>query len=166
MKKITALIVGLLICTVVFCSEAYFTSKDVVRDQVIKQINLSNHTIDIAIYSFTSKDIAQALEQASDRGVRVRIVRDKLESMGKSDENGSLARHGIEIHIIHGKSGGIMHNKFAIFDKREIFTGSYNWTDNAENKNYENAFFDTEIKMIQVYDDEFERLWKVEPLNK
>ena len=35
--------------------------------------------------------------------------------------------------------GGIMHHKFCVIDNQKVITGSYNWSDNAENKNDENA---------------------------
>ena len=52
-----------------------------------------------------------------------------------------------------------MHNKFAIFDKRLLFTGSYNWTANAEHNNYENAVFISGPQTISQYQKEFDRIW-------
>ena len=52
-----------------------------------------------------------------------------------------------------------MHDKFAVFDGKEAFTGSYNWTNNDEHNNCENALFTDEPKVVQAYQKEFEVLW-------
>lgn len=52
-----------------------------------------------------------------------------------------------------------MYNKFAIFDKKLLITGSYNWTDNAEHFNYENAIFISDPGTITQYQKEFDRIW-------
>jgi len=46
-------------------------------------------------------------------------------------------------------SSGYMHNKIAIIDGRILFTGSYNWSKSAEERNQENLleFIDEEEKI-------------------
>lgn len=56
-----------------------------------------------------------------------------------------------------------MHNKFAIFDKKLLFTGSYNWTANAERFNYENAVFISDPAIINQYQKEFDKIWNSTP---
>src|ERR1019366_3082434 len=117
-----------LITGISFASEVYFSPEGGVRDQIIKRINISKSMIDVAVYSFTSADIAEALANAAKRGVKVRVVRDASQSSGNNDENDFLQQHGIDVHITSGRGRGIMHDKFAVFDGKEAFTGSYNWT--------------------------------------
>src|SRR4051812_19789895 len=93
-------------------SEAYFSPDGGVRDQLIKRINLSRTYIDVAVYSFTSGEIAQALADARGRGVRVRVIRDRSQSGDKKDESTFLRSHGIEVQVRSGKGRGIMHDKF------------------------------------------------------
>jgi len=47
----------------------YFSPEGGIRDKIIAKINLARKSIKIAIYSFTSGDIAWALENAKKRGV-------------------------------------------------------------------------------------------------
>ena len=54
-------------------------------------------------------------------------------------------------------------NNFAIFDGKEVFTGSYNWTNNAEHFNWENAVFLDDPKLIAGFQKEYEVLWKATP---
>lgn len=148
----------------VTASEVYFSPEGGVRDQIIKRINTSKQFIDVAVYSFTSGDIAEALANASRRGVKVRVVRDKIQSTNRNDENDFLQKNGIQVEIRTGKGRGIMHDKFAVFDGKEACTGSYNWSENAEHYNYENWLCTDEEKVIKAYQKEFEVLRDV-PLN-
>jgi phosphatidylserine/phosphatidylglycerophosphate/cardiolipin synthase-like enzyme len=141
-------------------AEVYFSPDGGVRDQIIKRINTSKTFIDVAVYSFTSGDIAEALTNASKRGVKVRVIRDSTQSANQNDENAYLEQNNIQVEIRAGRGRGIMHDKFAVFDGKEAFTGSYNWTNNAEQNNWENALFTDELKVIQAYEKEFEVLWK------
>lgn len=150
-----------LLVSPVSASDLYFSPDGGVQDQIIRRINTSKATIDIAVYSFTAANIAEALGNASRRGVKIRIVRDASQSVNKNDENPYLKAQGVEVHVITGKGRGIMHNKFAVFDSKEACTGSYNWTNNAENNNYENCLCTDEVGVIQGFQKEFIDLWQV-----
>jgi phosphatidylserine/phosphatidylglycerophosphate/cardiolipin synthase-like enzyme len=52
----------------------------------------------------------------------------------------------------------IEHNKFAVFDDREIVSGSYNWTDTASNKNSKNCLFFKQPK-TRAFSERFKYLW-------
>ena len=55
-----------------------------------------------------------------------------------------------------------MHHKFMIVDDEELITGSYNWSDTAEEKNYENIihYFGRNVKeVIADFRKEFDKLW-------
>ncbi len=140
-------------------SQVYFSPHGGTRDGIIKRINRSKGSIVIAVYSLTSGDIAEALGRAAKRGVKIRIVRDYIQSKNKNDENSFLKAQGIEIQIRKGVGRGIMHNKFVVFDNVEACTGSYNWTGNAESYNYENYLCTDEAEVIKSFVGEFEKIW-------
>lgn len=143
-----------------FASEVYFSPDGGIRDQLIRRINASKSTIDIAVYSFTSGEIAEALADAHKRGVSVRVIRDLRQTTNKHDEDAFLKREGIAIKILSGRPPhGVMHNKFAIFDGNVVETGSFNWTVNGEKYSHENALFFDDPKLIQAFQQEFDRLW-------
>ena len=131
-----------------------------IRDHIIKAIDNSKNSIDLAIFDFTSQDIKTALEHAKGRGVKIKIIADSRQAKGVHSVVQALADKGFKVKIIHGKSRGIMHNKFAIFDKKLFFTGSYNWTDNAEYYNYENAIFISDPVTIKQYQAKFDKIWR------
>ena len=144
-----------------FGAEAYFSPNGGIQNQLIRRINASKTTIDIAVYSFTSGEIAQALADAHKRGVTVRVIRDLSQTANKHDEDTLLERDGIAVKVLTGRPPhGVMHDKFAIFDGNVIETGSFNWTVNGEKYSHENALFFDDPKLIEAFEKEFERLWK------
>ena len=57
-----------------------------------------------------------------------------------------------------------MHQKFAIIDRRVVFTGSYNWTHSAESRNDENLLmFRDAGPLADEYRRAFLRLWERKP---
>ncbi len=141
-------------------SEAYFSPDGGIRDQLIRRIEHSRRTIDIAVYSFTSIQLAQALIDARRRGVRIRIIRDRGQSRNRHDEDRFLEQNNIAIKVMPGlPPHGVMHHKFAIFDQDVLETGSFNWTLNGEKYSHENALFFDDPKMIQAFEREFQKLW-------
>ena len=141
-------------------TEVYFSPDGGIRDKIISRINLSKNSIKIAIYDLTSGDIAGALLDAVKHGVDVKIVADLGQSNGKHSEIGYLRSQGMNVELISGLGRGIMHDKFAIFDGKEVFTGSYNWTNNAEYYNRENAIFISDPEVVGKYQMQFDRLYK------
>jgi len=89
------------------------------------------------------------------------VVMDYKQSEGRSSEKDFLISKGFNVKIAQQTGRGIMHNKFAIFDDKEVVTGSYNWTENAEKYNYENALFISDPEVVNKYIKEFERLENV-----
>jgi phosphatidylserine/phosphatidylglycerophosphate/cardiolipin synthase-like enzyme len=146
-------------------SEVLFSPHGGTRDQIIERINRCRSSLDVAMFVFTSTDVAQALVQAHERGVKVRVVRDRSQSNKADDQTVNLQHFGVLVHLITGPGGeGLMHNTFAIFDGKVVYVGSYNWTENAENYNWENAAFIDEKKVVESYLKEFRVLWKVRDL--
>ena len=136
-----------------------FSPNGGIQDKIISKINLSKKSIKIAIYGFTSGDIAWALESAKKRGVDVKIVADRSQAAGKNSEISFLVSKLFPVKIRAGKGRGIMHNKFAVFDEAEVITGSYNWTQGAEKYNYENAVFIKDPEIVKQFSIEFDRLY-------
>lgn len=52
-----------------------------------------------------------------------------------------------------------MHHKFAIKDKFEVLTGSFNWTRSASKYNNENIIISNDPELIDKFDTDFKNLW-------
>src|SRR5207244_12767424 len=114
-----------------------------------------------ALYRVTSDRPARSLSEAQKRGVRVRLLLDR----GKYEESETtrrlLARGRFAVRLAHGRdgAGSKMHHKFALLDDSVLLTGSYNWTTESEEQNYENLLVLREPELIATYRPEFEALW-------
>ncbi len=137
----------------------YFSPSGGIRDQLLRAINESQATIDLAIFDFTSGELAGALLAAKERGIAIRIVTDSRQAQGKRSEIPWLIGKGINVRLTKGHGRGLMHHKFAIFDGKLLVTGSYNWTDSAECCNRENALLLDDPSVIVRYQTHFEPLF-------
>ena len=97
--------------------------------------------------------------RARDRGVAVRVVADARQARGKHSAIPRLRAAGLDVHLLRGRGRGIMHHKFAVFDGRLLFTGSYNWTESAEVANFENALLVDDPALVTRYAGLFQRLF-------
>lgn len=160
LKKLVSAILVLLFFSFPSLAEIkiFFSPKGGIREEIIKQIDQADNYVDIAMYSFTSESLAEALVRAKSREVRVRILLDKLQAAGRYSQFQYLLDNGIK--VITDVHGGIMHNKIAIIDRRVLFTGSFNWTKSAEEKNEENLLlFIDEEEIIRIYQMRLNYLW-------
>ena len=142
----------------IYASEAYISPEGGIGERIIKAINDSKVSIDLAVYNLTSQDIKVSLENAKKRGVKIRIITEGALVKDPHSIVRDLVREGFNVNIICNKDKGIMHDKFAIFDGKLLLTGSYNWTYSAQHFNYENAVFITDPDIIKQYQREFERI--------
>ena len=117
---------------------AYFAPGPDCENNIIDAIENAS-TIDIAMYSFTNQRIANTLIKAKQRGANIRIITDRTQAKNKYSLIQKMNDAGIPIRFHRGYK--IEHNKFAIFDKKYVVTGSFNWTNNASTKNSENCVF-------------------------
>ncbi|MEK7745368.1 MAG: phospholipase D-like domain-containing protein [Elusimicrobiota bacterium] len=129
---------------------------------LIKAIHKSKSTIDVAMFSFYHQGIADALLERKQKGVKIRLILDKGQTRN-SPVVAFLKEEGFDMRITAGRPGGqgmgVMHNKFGIFDGEMVETGSYNWSNNAENNNFEDTNFITDPPVISAFQGDFETIW-------
>jgi phosphatidylserine/phosphatidylglycerophosphate/cardiolipin synthase-like enzyme len=141
-------------------SEVYFSPNGGARQRLVRAIEESRKTIDVAVYTFTAYELADALYAAQARGVHIRVlVNREMAETGGSGVRG-LRLNGITVRTLGVPEQSLMHNKFAVFDERLVVTGSYNWTHSAEYANYENLVVLEEPRLAARYQQEFHRLWR------
>ena len=140
-------------------TEVLFSPRGSIREVIIKTIINSKGSIDIAAFTFTAGEIAEALHKAKERGVEIRVVIDQKQDGKRYPVIEFLKEEGFNLQFLKGNIGGSMNNTFAIFDGKLIVTGSYNWTEYAEKFNYENVLFIDEIDVVGKYEEEFASLY-------
>ncbi len=142
---------------------AYFSDETTISKILISNINSTVSSLDIAVYSFTNEEISDAIIKAYERGVKVRIIIDYSKGSSSKIDPAvlKLINKKIPIKLLKGSGRyGVMHNKIAIFDRKILMTGSYNFTLAADNNNFENVVFITDENNLSSYIDYFETMWK------
>lgn len=120
-----------------------------------KEIDKAQKTIRVQAYSFTSKEIAQALIRAHLKGIKVIVLADKSQRQAHHTQVKELKRKGIILFF--DMKPAIAHNKIIIIDDSTIITGSYNFTKAAELRNAENIIVIRDKTTVQQYLDNFSR---------
>jgi phosphatidylserine/phosphatidylglycerophosphate/cardiolipin synthase-like enzyme len=113
-------------------------------------------SVDLAVYSMSLNSIRDALLSAHRRGVTVRIVMesDNLER----DVPRRLAEKGIP--MIGDRREGLMHNKFVIIDRAEVWMGSMNFTTSGAYEDNNNLVRIRSTKMAENYLAEFNEMFE------
>ena len=149
--------------------QACFSPQGKCSVHILREIESAKQELLVAVYAFTSEDLATALVQAKKRGVAVQVVVDREFDRTNENSKGKLLEaQKIPVRRISGtaaktaeKDAGIMHQKFAVIDRRTVFTGSYNWTHSAENRNDENLLMFRDARpLAEEYRKTFLRLWE------
>jgi phosphatidylserine/phosphatidylglycerophosphate/cardiolipin synthase-like enzyme len=121
--------------------EAYFTPGDDVARVIAERIAAARQTVQVQAYLFTSRRIATALANAAQRGVSVDLVADaKQHEAGGLPVLKQIDRAGVRVWLQGDYAA--FHNKIILIDAQTPFpvviTGSYNFTQAAQEKNAEN----------------------------
>ena len=139
-------------------TEVYFSLYDDPESIIIKNIDDSKEFINIAMYTFTDREITQAIIRAKDRGVDIKIYLDRSQVNAKYSKSRYFVNNAIE-GIRISSNNYIMHNKFAVIDNKIVITGSYNWTASAGERNDENLLVINDNNIIKKYQNQFNNLW-------
>jgi len=145
------------------CSvEAFFVSPSVdgvIESRIIELLDNAEDSIYIAMYSFTDDELGAAVIEAHKRGVEVQILLDDGQNSDKGGrEYPKLIDAGITVSVKHVT--GSLHHKFVVIDGRLVITGSYNWSDNADDDNFENVLIVRCTEIADAYVAEFEGISK------
>jgi len=141
-------------------TEVFFSPEGGIKEIILKEIEAATSTIDLAILEITSPDMARALLNAKQRGVKVRIIADSRHANSKSSQITYLIRGGVPVKVLGGAKKGVVNHRFVIFDGTRVITGSYGWSEASEKWNYENILVLKESEAVASYQKEIERLWR------
>ena len=143
-------------------AELLLTRSGSVAEAIERLIAATTISLDAALYRLNLPRLARALEAAVARGVRVRLVLDRNKYEETPATRELLAAGSIPFRLRYGRQGpgSKMHHKFAIFDGQVAITGSYNWTVESEEQNFENVLVRREPALVTIYQKEFEALWE------
>lgn len=149
--------------------QACFSPAGKCSSLIIREIQQAKKELLVAVYAFTSDELATVVVQAKKRGLAVQVVIDRDFDAGNERSKGKfLEAQRIPVRRIAAiksnppvKDAGLMHQKFAILDRSAVLTGSYNWTHAADRLNDENLlFFRDAGPLAEEYRRIFLQLWE------
>ncbi len=130
------------------------------NDTIAAYIGRAQSTLDIAIYNADNQLIANAINDAQTRGVRVRFLYE--------GGNANLILNDLDasIEMLERPGGhpGIMHNKFVVIDAASVnnswvLTGATNWTNDQLFNDPNNLVIIQDQSLAKAFEIEFEEMW-------
>jgi len=101
---------------------------------LIDAIHSARKTIQVAMFTWTRMDLAQAIVEAQKRGVKVQVILDRKTVDGASEKVFRfLKEQKVPLKVHTG--AGRFHHKFLLIDSSRLFFGSLNWTEQGFTKN-------------------------------
>ena len=151
-------------------SENHFAPDENLEQLDYDRLGEAQRRVDIAMYAFTDKYLADQLMTLSRRGVVVRVYRDMEQYKGEQrnaeehhdDSVTGLLRGEKNIHIRVKSSGrrDLMHLKAYAIDGKLLRDGSANWSAAGEKAQDNNAHFSNDPAEIKTFEQQFEEMWQ------
>ncbi|HEY7022757.1 MAG TPA: phospholipase D-like domain-containing protein [Ktedonobacterales bacterium] len=133
----------------------YFSPVDEVVDKLVAQVNGAQHSIKFMMFTFTQKDITNAMIARSKAGVQVEGV---IENRGASQGSAPVFACA---HVPAKLDGNkyTMHHKVVIIDDKTVITGSFNFTQTANDANDDNVLIINSPAVATLYNQEFDKVY-------
>lgn len=122
-------------------AQVAFTPGDDAASLVLEAVRRAKRQVLVQAYSFTHRDIAQALVEAKRRGLDVQVIADlEQHERGATSLVAWMAEQGVPVWL-DGEHAAA-HNKVMVIDNgttdAAVITGSFNFTHAAQYRNAEN----------------------------
>lgn len=131
---------------------------------VVDNINNAKESIDIAIYGYEDVPaISNALKKAVSRGVNIRFVYDENPDITKTFYKGNDTIKNLSVKSQSDRYSPdgekLMHNKFWIFDKSKVLTGSMNFSKSGlSGYDINDVIIINSPEIAKLYGAEFEQM--------
>lgn len=123
---------------------------------LVRAIEQARISVEVAVYSMSLNTIRDALLDAHRRGVQVRMVMES-DNLDRPVPR-LLAEKGIP--IVGDRREGLMHNKFVIIDRAEVWTGSMNLTTSGAYEDNNNLVRIRSTQVAENYLAEFNEMFE------
>ncbi len=124
-------------------------------EKLVAAIDGAQQSVDVAAFEIDLANVTEALIRAHKRGVKVRVVTDS----DYAEELGPERLLAAQIHVVFDDSQPFMHNKFVVIDGKQVWTGSWNLTDNDTYRNNNNVVVVNSKLLAANYTTEFEEMY-------
>ena len=133
--------------------ENYFCPEDHCADHVVDLLNQANSSIYFMTFSFTNKEIGNAVMAKFNSGIFVQGVFEKSQASSEYSDYWIMKSSGLDVRYDHNTKN--MHHKVFIIDNSTVITGSFNPSKSADTKNDENILVIHDPLVAQKFYDDF-----------
>jgi phosphatidylserine/phosphatidylglycerophosphate/cardiolipin synthase-like enzyme len=127
----------------------YFSPKGGCTEAIVKELSRAKRLVLVQAYSLTSAPIAKALVDAHQYGVKVELLLDKSQKPDRLSSADFLARAGVPTKIDNAHSAA--RNEVIIIDAETVITGSFPFTQAAEEQNAANLLIIRNRALAETY---------------
>jgi phosphatidylserine/phosphatidylglycerophosphate/cardiolipin synthase-like enzyme len=143
-------------------SPIYFSPATNLEEVDLSLIERAEHSIDVAMYTFTDLRIAMALRRAAERGVTVRIYRDHEQyedELRRASTASSILAGEPHIEVKVKQNDELMHEKAMLCDD-VLRSGSGNWSVSAARYQDNEITVTTDAEEVAAFAREFRVMWE------
>ncbi len=135
--------------------ENYFAPEDQVMSHLLDLVNGAKKSVHYMIYTYTHRDLSEAMIARARAGVDVSGV---IEDRGSL--NGALVSlYCARLPVKVDGNPYTMHHKVIILDGTTVVTGSFNFTNAADNDNDDNLIVIHNPALAAAYEQEFQKIY-------
>lgn len=165
MGKTAYLLLSLLMATVPGTAQTaehlYAPGTNLERSE-LAQLETATRSIDVAMYSFTDRELAEELAALALKGIHVRVYRDREQfgqemNSGRTTTTGILLAAGIEVRVKGARD--LMHLKSYSIDGRLWRTGSANWSPTGLKRQDNDVVYDSSPEAVKEFERKFVAMW-------
>jgi len=137
--------------------DVFFGPEAPMVETLLGLLGRTTKSLDLAVFTLTDDRLSNAIIELHRRQVRIRILTDNDKQWDKGSDIRRLMDAGLD--IAQDRSPHHFHHKFAIFDRRTLVNGSYNWTRGADRHNRENFMVTDDRVAVTHYQAGFDEMW-------
>ena len=128
------------------------------KAKILQLLKTAKKTIQVGMFTWTHKELSQALIDAKKKGIKVEVVMDRNSAKGTSQVAYQTLKNE-QIPVRLNRSAALLHHKFALIDNEILINGSTNWTNSAFTRNDE--CFMILYKITPTQRHTLQKLWRV-----
>ena len=135
--------------------ENYFSPRDEVMAKLVDYVGAAKKSVHFIIFTFTHKDLANAMIERAAAGVDVRGI---IENRGAS-QGVFPSLFCAKLPVKEDGNKYTMHHKVIIIDGKTVITGSFNFTNSADDSNDDNVLIIHSKAVAALYEQEYQKIY-------
>jgi len=150
-------------------AEDHFSPPEDLEHIDLYRLEHARLSMDVAMYSFTDKPLADEIIKLARDGVEIRIYRDReqyeneqrnaAQHHDQSTTDMFRGEHNIQVRVKASVRRDLMHLRAYLIDGTLLRDGSANWSPAGEKVQDNNARFTSNPVEIRAFTDDFEQIW-------